>query len=108
MARLKRHCTRWRQCRRRVFVYWNIGSVLRLREFSSVHSYANSEKLHLVICSMYQKLANNEDIHKLPYHTFKYRMAAAIFIRVVSRRGKLIMRYWMKPFTAPPGGKRWS
>ncbi|GBN16202.1 hypothetical protein AVEN_260873-1 [Araneus ventricosus] len=31
-------------------------SVLRLRAFS-VHSYANTEKLHLVICSMYQKLA---------------------------------------------------
>ncbi|GBN48099.1 hypothetical protein AVEN_221528-1 [Araneus ventricosus] len=30
-------------------------SVLRFRAFS-VHSYANTEKLHLVICSMYQKL----------------------------------------------------
>ncbi|GBO27804.1 hypothetical protein AVEN_87205-1 [Araneus ventricosus] len=30
-------------------------SVLRLRAFS-VHSYANTEKLHLAICSMYQKL----------------------------------------------------
>ncbi|GBN43055.1 hypothetical protein AVEN_106008-1 [Araneus ventricosus] len=31
-------------------------------------------------------------------------MAAAIFIRVVSRHGKVTMRYWMKPLTAPPGG----
>ncbi|GBM82361.1 hypothetical protein AVEN_137905-1 [Araneus ventricosus] len=30
-------------------------SVLRLRAFG-VHSYANTEKLNLVICSMYQKL----------------------------------------------------
>ncbi|GBO08827.1 hypothetical protein AVEN_208005-1 [Araneus ventricosus] len=30
-------------------------SVLRLRALS-VHSYVNPEKLHLVICSMYQKL----------------------------------------------------
>ncbi|GBM81860.1 hypothetical protein AVEN_219818-1 [Araneus ventricosus] len=34
-------------------------------------------------------------------------MAAAIFIRVVSRYGKVTMCYWMKPLTAPPGGKRW-
>ncbi|GBL92176.1 hypothetical protein AVEN_91517-1 [Araneus ventricosus] len=33
-------------------------------------------------------------------------MAGAIFIRVVSRYGKVIMSYWMKPLTAPPGGKR--
>ncbi|GBM97512.1 hypothetical protein AVEN_171583-1 [Araneus ventricosus] len=32
-------------------------------------------------------------------------MAAAIFVRVVSRYGKVTMRYWMKPLTAPPGGK---
>ncbi|GBM13540.1 hypothetical protein AVEN_71889-1 [Araneus ventricosus] len=32
-------------------------SVLRLRAFS-VHSFANTEKLHLVICSMYQKLGS--------------------------------------------------
>ncbi|GBM49427.1 Zinc transporter ZIP12 [Araneus ventricosus] len=32
-------------------------------------------------------------------------MAAAIFIRVVSRYGKVTMRYWMKPLTASPGGK---
>ncbi|GBO32859.1 hypothetical protein AVEN_5014-1, partial [Araneus ventricosus] len=44
---------------------------------------------------------------KVPYHPFNYRMAAAIFIRVVSRHGILTMRYWMKPLTAPPGGKRW-
>ncbi|GBM74518.1 hypothetical protein AVEN_58392-1 [Araneus ventricosus] len=31
------------------------ASVLRLRAFS-VHSYANTEKPHLVICSTYQKL----------------------------------------------------
>ncbi|GBN46652.1 hypothetical protein AVEN_203993-1 [Araneus ventricosus] len=35
-------------------------------------------------------------------------MAAAIFIRVVSRHGKATMRYWMKPLTAPSGAKRWS
>ncbi|GBN26113.1 hypothetical protein AVEN_149157-1 [Araneus ventricosus] len=40
---------------------------------------------------------------KVPYHPFNYRMAAAIFIRVVSRHGKVTMRYWMKPLTAPPG-----
>ncbi|GBN09923.1 hypothetical protein AVEN_216279-1 [Araneus ventricosus] len=45
---------------------------------------------------------------KVPYHPFNYRMAAAIFIRVVSRYGKVTMRYWMKPLTTPPGGKRWS
>ncbi|GBN79224.1 hypothetical protein AVEN_247655-1 [Araneus ventricosus] len=54
MAGLQRHCRRWRQCRRRVFVWSNMRSVLRLRAFS-VHSYANTEKLHLVICSTYQK-----------------------------------------------------
>ncbi|GBM07114.1 hypothetical protein AVEN_177078-1 [Araneus ventricosus] len=46
--------------------------------------------------------------NKVPYHPFNYRMAAAIFIRVMYRYGKVTMRYWMKPFTAPPGGKRWS
>ncbi|GBM27150.1 hypothetical protein AVEN_207485-1 [Araneus ventricosus] len=45
---------------------------------------------------------------KVPYHPFNYRKAAAIFIRVVLRHGKVTMRYWMKPLTAPPGGKRWS
>ncbi|GBM27649.1 hypothetical protein AVEN_49953-1 [Araneus ventricosus] len=45
---------------------------------------------------------------KVPYHPFNYRMAAAIFIRVVSRHDKVTMRYCMKPLTAPPGGKRWS
>ncbi|GBM57857.1 hypothetical protein AVEN_258511-1 [Araneus ventricosus] len=45
---------------------------------------------------------------KVPYHPFNYRMAAAIFIRMVSRHGKVTMRYWMKPPTAPPGEKRWS
>ncbi|GBL70884.1 hypothetical protein AVEN_73728-1 [Araneus ventricosus] len=33
-------------------------------------------------------------------------MAAANLIKVVSRHGKVIMRYWMKPLTAPSGGKR--
>ncbi|GBO36570.1 hypothetical protein AVEN_120506-1 [Araneus ventricosus] len=42
---------------------------------------------------------------EVPYNPFNYRMAAAIFIRVVSKHGKLTMRYWMKPLTAPPGGK---
>ncbi|GBN87997.1 hypothetical protein AVEN_274566-1 [Araneus ventricosus] len=42
---------------------------------------------------------------KVPYHPFNYRMAAAIFIRVVSRHGKVTRRYWMKPLTAPPGVK---
>ncbi|GBM81815.1 hypothetical protein AVEN_12921-1 [Araneus ventricosus] len=45
---------------------------------------------------------------KVPYHPFNYRMAAAIFIRVVSRYDKVTMLYWMKPLTAPRGGKRWS
>ncbi|GBN41450.1 hypothetical protein AVEN_30096-1, partial [Araneus ventricosus] len=45
---------------------------------------------------------------KVPYHPLNYRIAAAIGIRVVSRYGKVSMRYWMKPLTAPPGGKRWS
>ncbi|GBM06607.1 hypothetical protein AVEN_140998-1, partial [Araneus ventricosus] len=45
---------------------------------------------------------------KVPYHPFNYQMAAAIFIRVMSRHGKVTMRYWMKPLTASPGGKRWS
>ncbi|GBN38854.1 hypothetical protein AVEN_137852-1, partial [Araneus ventricosus] len=45
---------------------------------------------------------------KVPYLPFNYRMAAAIFMRVVSRYGKVTLRYWMKPLTAPPGGKRWS
>ncbi|GBL86199.1 hypothetical protein AVEN_135116-1 [Araneus ventricosus] len=45
---------------------------------------------------------------QVPYHPFNYRMAAAIFIRVVSRYDKVTMRYWMKPLTAPPGGKWWS
>ncbi|GBL77956.1 Tissue factor pathway inhibitor [Araneus ventricosus] len=45
---------------------------------------------------------------QVPYHPFNYRMAAAIFIRVLSRYGKVTIRYWMKPLTAPPGGKRWS
>ncbi|GBM10220.1 hypothetical protein AVEN_177489-1 [Araneus ventricosus] len=43
---------------------------------------------------------------KVPYNPFNYRMAAAVFIRVVSRHGRVTMRYWMKPLTAPPGGKR--
>ncbi|GBO34074.1 hypothetical protein AVEN_158675-1, partial [Araneus ventricosus] len=45
-----------------------------------------------------------------PYHPFNYRMAADIFIKVVSKYGKVTMRYWMKPLTAPapPGVKRWS
>ncbi|GBO23951.1 hypothetical protein AVEN_258328-1, partial [Araneus ventricosus] len=33
-------------------------------------------------------------------------MAAAIFIRVVSRYGKVTTGYWMKPLTPPPGGER--
>ncbi|GBO01701.1 hypothetical protein AVEN_104731-1 [Araneus ventricosus] len=41
---------------------------------------------------------------EVPYHPFNYRTAAAIFIRVVSRYGKVTMRYGMKPLTAPPGG----
>ncbi|GBO15169.1 hypothetical protein AVEN_242920-1 [Araneus ventricosus] len=45
---------------------------------------------------------------EVPCHSFNYRMAAAIFIKVVSRYGKVTMRYWMKPLTAPPGVKRWS
>ncbi|GBN49290.1 hypothetical protein AVEN_62957-1 [Araneus ventricosus] len=45
---------------------------------------------------------------KVPYHPFNFRMAATIFMRVVSRHGKVTMSYWMKPLTAPPGGKRWS
>ncbi|GBL73014.1 hypothetical protein AVEN_128182-1 [Araneus ventricosus] len=45
---------------------------------------------------------------KVPYQPFNYRMAAAIFIRVVSRYGKVTMRYWMKTLTEPTGGKRWS
>ncbi|GBL92041.1 hypothetical protein AVEN_102593-1 [Araneus ventricosus] len=45
---------------------------------------------------------------KVSYRPFNYRMAAAIFIRVVSRHGKVTIRYWMKSLTAPPGGKRWS
>ncbi|GBN60069.1 hypothetical protein AVEN_10094-1 [Araneus ventricosus] len=45
---------------------------------------------------------------KDPYHPFNYPMAAAIFIRVVSRHGTVTMWYWMKPLTAPPGGKRWT
>ncbi|GBL75319.1 hypothetical protein AVEN_155599-1 [Araneus ventricosus] len=35
------------ECRKRVFVFWNMRSVLRLRAFS-VHSYANKKKMHLV------------------------------------------------------------
>ncbi|GBN81076.1 hypothetical protein AVEN_187167-1 [Araneus ventricosus] len=42
---------------------------------------------------------------KVPYHPFNYRMAAAIFIRVVSRYDKVTMRCWMKPPTAPPAVK---
>ncbi|GBM07830.1 hypothetical protein AVEN_33109-1 [Araneus ventricosus] len=45
---------------------------------------------------------------KVPYHPFNYQMAAVIFMRVVSRYGTVTMRCWMKPLTAPPGGKRWS
>ncbi|GBM90575.1 hypothetical protein AVEN_81558-1 [Araneus ventricosus] len=33
---------------------------------------------------------------QVPYHPFNYRMAAAIFIRVMSRHGRVTMRYWMK------------
>ncbi|GBO42469.1 hypothetical protein AVEN_156657-1 [Araneus ventricosus] len=43
-----------------------------------------------------------------PYHPFNYRMSAAIFIRVMSRHGQVTMHHWMKPLTAPPGGKEWS
>ncbi|GBN90120.1 hypothetical protein AVEN_10906-1 [Araneus ventricosus] len=42
---------------------------------------------------------------KVPYHHFNYLTATAIFIRVVSRYGKVTMRYWKKPLTAPPGGR---
>ncbi|GBN39462.1 hypothetical protein AVEN_189153-1 [Araneus ventricosus] len=45
---------------------------------------------------------------KVPHHPFNHRMSAAIVIRVVSRYGKVTLLYWMKPLTAPPGGKRWS
>ncbi|GBM84994.1 hypothetical protein AVEN_180100-1, partial [Araneus ventricosus] len=45
---------------------------------------------------------------KVPHHPLNYRMAAAIVIRVVSRQSKMTVRYWMKPLTAPSGGKRWS
>ncbi|GBL79739.1 hypothetical protein AVEN_18260-1 [Araneus ventricosus] len=41
---------------------------------------------------------------KVSYHSFNYGIAGAIFIRVVSKYGKVTMRYWMKPLTAPPGG----
>ncbi|GBM71717.1 hypothetical protein AVEN_83478-1 [Araneus ventricosus] len=44
---------------------------------------------------------------QVPYHPFNFRMAAAIFIRVVSRHGKVPVRYCVKPLTAPAGGKRW-
>ncbi|GBM30406.1 hypothetical protein AVEN_220999-1 [Araneus ventricosus] len=46
-------------------VCWNMRSVLRLRAFS-VHSYANTENLHLVICSMYQKLGDDVSCHVSP------------------------------------------
>ncbi|GBO19877.1 hypothetical protein AVEN_238266-1 [Araneus ventricosus] len=69
MAGLQRLCTRWRQCRRRVFACWNMRSVLRLRAFS-VHSYANTEKLHLVICSTYQKLG--DCMYLFMYHSSLY------------------------------------
>ncbi|GBM82702.1 hypothetical protein AVEN_215382-1 [Araneus ventricosus] len=46
--------------------------------------------------------------NQVPYYPLSYRMDAAIFIRVVSRYGKVIMCYWMKALSAPPGGKRWS
>ncbi|GBM30859.1 hypothetical protein AVEN_261952-1 [Araneus ventricosus] len=42
---------------------------------------------------------------KVPYHPFNYRIATAIFIRVVSRNGKVTILYWMKPITVPTGGK---
>ncbi|GBL84027.1 hypothetical protein AVEN_100889-1 [Araneus ventricosus] len=35
-------------------------------------------------------------------------MAAASFIRVISRHGKVTKRYWMKPLAPPPDGKRWT
>ncbi|GBM70806.1 hypothetical protein AVEN_142095-1 [Araneus ventricosus] len=47
MAGLSQHCIRSHQCRRKVYVCWNMRGVLRLRAFS-VHSYANTEDLHLV------------------------------------------------------------
>ncbi|GBN15461.1 hypothetical protein AVEN_133022-1 [Araneus ventricosus] len=69
-------------------------SALRLRGFS-VHSYANTEKLHLVICSMYQKLGESNTranfdcgqltrttpklatpFSKLPHHTNEKRHLA--------------------------------
>ncbi|GBN85603.1 Ankyrin-2, partial [Araneus ventricosus] len=57
-------------------------SVLRLRAFS-VHSYANTEKLHLVICSMYQKLAP-ELVAKL----LGNRVAVSPIVTVEPRRRK--------------------
>ncbi|GBN93778.1 hypothetical protein AVEN_230324-1 [Araneus ventricosus] len=45
---------------------------------------------------------------QVPYHPFNYRMVAAIFIRMVTRHCELNMRFWMKPLTEPPGGKRRS
>ncbi|GBM73660.1 hypothetical protein AVEN_133833-1 [Araneus ventricosus] len=69
MEGLQWHCTRWRQFRRTVFVCWNMRSVLLLRAFS-VHSCANTEKLHLVICSMYQKL--DECMYLVMYHPSLY------------------------------------
>ncbi|GBM94891.1 hypothetical protein AVEN_118189-1 [Araneus ventricosus] len=50
-----------------------------------------------------KKMVNLGVPTEVPYHPFNYRMAAAIFIRVVSKHGKVSMRYWMKPLTAPPG-----
>ncbi|GBN66110.1 hypothetical protein AVEN_264500-1 [Araneus ventricosus] len=41
-----------------------------------------------------------------PYYPSNNPIAAAIFIRVVTRHGEVTMRYWMKTLTAPPGGKQ--
>ncbi|GBL88130.1 hypothetical protein AVEN_117737-1 [Araneus ventricosus] len=54
------------------------------------------------------KLYTNRVSTQVPYHPLKYLMAAAIFIRMMSRFGKVTMRYWIKPLTAPPGGEGWS
>ncbi|GBM48775.1 hypothetical protein AVEN_24961-1 [Araneus ventricosus] len=84
-----------------------------MRVLTRVNNHLNVHEIAEDIGIMGGRLAATSDYvylvpTKVPYHPFNYRMAAAIFIRVVSRHGEVTMRYWMKPLTAPPGGKRWS
>ncbi|GBM87806.1 hypothetical protein AVEN_189422-1, partial [Araneus ventricosus] len=93
------------------------SSPMDLNSVSNEFSYigkitpASSNASDYLNCNQISNWPRNHSLAvpiKVPHHPLNYRMAAAIVIRVVSRQSKMTVRYWMKPLTAPSGGKRWS